>query len=431
MRKDATMVLGITIKIESGLTSATLTDPNSIKDIYVIGSGKYKAEHKNNTPILITNANDIEASTIDAITKETITGIFFVYPLARVSFVSAVKVGDYSTGIPELGQLYEDFEYSLDVLNEQKNLELGIFLFPQMARFKDYTPETGAESSAKAITNYRKRIITAADKLAKANSWLFFCNTTDKTTQQIKADGSISDEDKDSFTLQSIDKTIEEVNEYRDLSKYGHVSVFYGKTYVSELEGKPKGLSQSVPMAAIAAATVLKSSANEGVGQPPAGVAYPLPKEFEDKLEGKIVKETDYNLLKTNHVNFVTSIKNTGYCFWSSRTLARDPKFWFINTRMVVSLITENLRQVMTRFIAEPYDPRGQTSVAALAATTSILQNAYSSGLLSGNSIQEAYSVKINPNSKPYEIEIEVRIRPVYTVESITISVINELVIAA
>ncbi|NER90348.1 hypothetical protein [Moorena sp. SIO3A2] len=388
------MVLGVKIEVVAGSSASALIDPNAVRDIYVLGHSSGGNAENHNTPVLLSGISDIPSGASDTLTH-ALYGIFAVTGnSARVYFVQAIDTN--ASGSDEAKKLAHLTAAKNALLDNRSNyIQPGILLYPEFSLMITQDPTENI--------NEKTKVFQALDELCKKKSWLLFINSSA---------GSASD-------------AIKEAQVYNS-SKFGNSAFYYGKATYPDPDDSQKTLS--IPLASLAAATVIVATGLEGIAQPPAGVSYPL--TGASSITGLISLETEYTALQLAKVNFVTQVKNAGYCFWGSRTLATDSKFQFINTRLVLNAIVEELRNTMARFIQEPLDPRGQTTASLLAATTSVMQDAYNAGMLSGRNIQEAYSVSIKESSSLYEIVMEIKVRPVYTVESITVSVINETVIA-
>jgi hypothetical protein len=124
-------------------------------------------------------------------------------------------------------------------------------------------------------------------------------------------------------------------------------------------------------------------------------------------------------------VNPLLVAPGRGVVVWGARTMSLDPAWTFINSRRIVSMVSEQLRRDNEWVIFEPNDT-GLWKVVERDVMAR-LEQLWNAGLLSGARAMEEYSVECNRATNPLEVRdrgelrIEVKLKPVGTTEQILI----------
>lgn len=125
------------------------------------------------------------------------------------------------------------------------------------------------------------------------------------------------------------------------------------------------------------------------------------------------------------HVNPILTQPGRGVVIWGARTLSRDPKWMHVNSRRIVSMISEQLRRDAEWIVFENQRPELWRIVERTVSAR--LDMVWSSGLLTGDKAGLDYEVQCNSELNPPEVrdagQINVRImlKPIGTTEFIVV----------
>lgn len=159
----------------------------------------------------------------------------------------------------------------------------------------------------------------------------------------------------------------------------------------------------------------------------PFGVRWPPANEV---LKGVTHPQVDLKFSEAGNlteggVNPILSQTARGVVVWGARTLSTDPKWLFINSRRIVSYISEQIRRDTEWILFENNRPE---LWQILARTVSVrLDQLWSAGLLSGDRAGSQYLVQCDRELNPPEvvnagqIHCRVLIRPISTTENIVV----------
>ena len=157
-----------------------------------------------------------------------------------------------------------------------------------------------------------------------------------------------------------------------------------------------------------------------GVAWPPANTAVKGMTHTEvemDWAEVGIVSEVGINPLIVQ--------PGRGVVIWGARTLSSDPAWIFINSRRIVSMVTEQLRRDNEWAV---FEPNTGTLWKVLERDVLVrLDQFWSAGLLGGSRAQQEYSVQCGSDTNPVEardrgeLNVRVSLRPIGTTERILI----------
>lgn len=157
-----------------------------------------------------------------------------------------------------------------------------------------------------------------------------------------------------------------------------------------------------------------------GVGWPPANVA----------VRGATHTDIEIDWAEAGNVgdagiNPLVVQPGRGVVIWGARTMSLDPAWVHINSRRVVSMVTEQLRRDNEWAVFEPNDSSLWKVIERDVLVR--LEQFWSAGLLSGTRAREEYSVECNRATNPPairdrgELHVSVQLKPVGTTERILI----------
>ncbi|MBN2798607.1 MAG: phage tail sheath family protein [Deltaproteobacteria bacterium] len=124
-------------------------------------------------------------------------------------------------------------------------------------------------------------------------------------------------------------------------------------------------------------------------------------------------------------INPILQQPAVGVVLWGARTLSRDPRWTYINSRRIVSYIVEQLRRDSEWLVFENQSHELWRVLERMA--TSRLDNYWSAGLLTGDEAGSEYSVQCDAETNPREVvdagQIHARIvlRPISTAEYVVV----------
>lgn len=387
------MPTSVIVRERSG-SLAPLQNTDTIENIYVFTT--FSADYTEpsnlddfppNVPVEVNDLLLIEQF-YPAQTISDIQGIILNAPEAKVLLINcavlkAEQIDDETVLVidpdaSELDHLLNGiYEISLD-----STLDPGIMLVPETGN------TTGGLSTEPSLT----QIQSTLDKLASERHWMFFLNAPLRTT----SDGDY----------------VAEVARY--VSELGHTSYYAGGVVYDE---------NVTSLAAIAAAIATKATLAEGASQSPAGIGYPIvyPQEVLDYNN----LTDQFDALRDAGINVLTLKKTRGYVIWGARTLSKNRRFLYINTRQCINQVAVNLELALEPFLLDPVDPRGNTTAQIEMACTSVMEQAFEDGYLEGETAAQAYSIIRLPLNEQGIIEIEITGNFVGSIETIQITLIN------
>jgi phage tail sheath protein FI len=157
-----------------------------------------------------------------------------------------------------------------------------------------------------------------------------------------------------------------------------------------------------------------------GIAWPPANVSLRGVTHTEVEMDW-----SEIGNVAESGVNPLLVAPGRGVVVWGARTMSLDPAWTFINSRRIVSMVSEQLRRDNEWVIFEPNDT-GLWKVVERDVMAR-LEQLWNAGLLSGARAMEEYSVECNRATNPLEVRdrgelrIEVKLKPVGTTEQILI----------
>lgn len=157
-----------------------------------------------------------------------------------------------------------------------------------------------------------------------------------------------------------------------------------------------------------------------GIAWPPANVSLRGVTHTEVEMDW-----SEIGNVAESGVNPLLVAPGRGVVVWGARTMSLDPAWTFINSRRIVSMVSEQLRRDNEWVIFEPNDT-GLWKVVERDVMAR-LEQLWNAGLLSGARAMEEYSVECSGATNPLEVRnrgelrIEVKLKPVGTTEQILI----------
>lgn len=193
----------------------------------------------------------------------------------------------------------------------------------------------------------------------------------------------------------------------------------YGAVYYPWLKRGDETFPPSGSMMGVFARTELER-APLGVAWPPANVPVLGVTHTEVEMDwGEAGQVSDTG------INPIVVQPGRGVVVWGARTMSTDPAWTFINSRRIVSMITEQLRRDNEWAVFEVNDSSLWKVIERDVMVR--LQQFWEAGLISGTRSRAEYSVECNEATNPLEardsgmLNVQVALRPVGTMERILI----------
>jgi phage tail sheath protein FI len=137
------------------------------------------------------------------------------------------------------------------------------------------------------------------------------------------------------------------------------------------------------------------------------------------------IRWRESDVLLDRHINPILTQPSRGVVIWGARTLSRDPKWMHINSRRIVSMISEQLRRDSEWVVFEHQRPELWEIVKR--QVRSRLDLLWGAGLLTGEKAGLEYEVQCDAQLNPPEVRdagqvhVRVLIRPIQTAEFIVV----------
>jgi phage tail sheath protein FI len=193
----------------------------------------------------------------------------------------------------------------------------------------------------------------------------------------------------------------------------------YGAVYYPWLKRGDETFPPSGSMMGVFARTELER-APFGVAWPPANVPVLGVTHTEVDMDwGEAGQVSDAG------VNPIVVQPGRGVVVWGARTMSKDPAWTFINSRRIVSMISEQLRRDNEWAVFEVNDNSLWKVIERDVLVR--LEQFWEAGLISGTRSRAEYSVECNEGTNPLEsrdsgmLNVQVALRPVGTMERILI----------
>jgi hypothetical protein len=196
-------------------------------------------------------------------------------------------------------------------------------------------------------------------------------------------------------------------------------SASYGALYYPWLFNGDDDFPPSGSLAGVYA-RIERENSPMGVRWPPAnqvlrGVTHPaVPVRWRES--DKLVDE---------HINPILSQPARGVVVWGARTLSRDPRWTYINSRRIASAISEQLRRDSEWVVFEHQRPELWETVIRMVSSR--LDQMWGAGMLTGDKAGAEYEVQCDAETNPPavrdagQINVLVKIRPISTTETIVV----------
>ncbi|MBN1336744.1 MAG: phage tail sheath family protein [Deltaproteobacteria bacterium] len=193
----------------------------------------------------------------------------------------------------------------------------------------------------------------------------------------------------------------------------------YGALYYPWLQHGDERAPPSGAMAGLYARTE-REHEPFGVLWPPANVPVRGVTHTEVDLDWREIAD-----LVEHHVNPILVQAGRGVIVWGARTLSRDPAFIHINSRRIVSMVSDQLRRDNEWAVFEHNDASTWKVIERDVGVR--LEEFWRAGLIAGDTQQGEYEVKCDAETNPRSeqetgrLNVQVFLRPIGTTEHITI----------
>lgn len=201
-------------------------------------------------------------------------------------------------------------------------------------------------------------------------------------------------------------------------SPLGHLA--YYAPYLVDLEG------YNVPPSSAVVGMALRSYRERGFFEPPAGVNYPLRGVLRPQINLTRAHQQQSN---PTGMNAIRLLPNQGTVVYGARTRSGNKLFKWVNTRIIVNVVINSLRNSFDDKIFRAIDGT-QTMFREIRGTAEgILFRLWSGGALFGANAQDSYRVICNDtNNADFSLEdgvvnVQIFVVPVSTLEVVSITI--------
>lgn len=157
------------------------------------------------------------------------------------------------------------------------------------------------------------------------------------------------------------------------------------------------GVATAVPPCGHIAGIYARSDRAVGVHKAPANEVVNGILSLQTSLS-----KTDQTELFANNVNYLRPFTGRGIRVWGARTLSQDPTWQHVNVRRLFITVGRWLEQFMTQLPFEPNDAR--LWVRIVREVNAYLNGVYQRGALKGQTPEQAFYVKCDPETNPPEV---------------------------
>lgn len=278
----------------------------------------------------------------------------------------AIQTADSLTG-PRLS----DYVFTIRNSVNDVNLFPGFLLCPEAyAKFDSVL----SGDSATVERDRRIAISSALNEVARNLNWF-----------------ALVDDDANSLT--SLDST----NEFNALTNSvgsgdGHFAFYYPWLITIE--------NRKLPASPFVAGVALNRYTTESFAEPPAGVNYPLQGVLRPQY--KLVR-SQLEVNSPRGMNAIVTVPNAGVVVFGARTTATNTPVQFVNSRVVVNIVFQALKNSFDSFIFNAIRTDNVSVFNGVRTTaTTILQDLFLRGALLGATPEDAYLIVCdNTNNTP------------------------------
>ena len=165
----------------------------------------------------------------------------------------------------------------------------------------------------------------------------------------------------------------------------------------------PNGSLRTIPPSGHVAGLYARTDRVRGVHKPPTN----------EVLEGvwgpsEVIDVAGHGALNDAHINAIRALPGRGILVLGARTVAQDPRWWFVNVRRLFSMIEAAIDARMQWLVFEPNNPSLWRDIDR--AVRGLLQDLYAAGMLDGATAAEAYSVQCDEHTNPASVIDEGRV---------------------
>ncbi len=203
-------------------------------------------------------------------------------------------------------------------------------------------------------------------------------------------------------------------------SPRGHVAYFF--PYVVDLE------DSVIPPSMAIAGLAIRRYRNEGFQEPPAGAKFPV--------QG--VKDVAYKVTKAHQeignplgINAIRNLPNKGIVAWGSRTRSSSPYYRFVNTRIILNILSGTLKHAFDTLIFSAIDGQGILFTRIAETINQICYRLWLGNALYGQRVTDAFHTEVSSRNNPALdleagiVRADLWVVPVPTMERLFINVIR------
>lgn len=200
----------------------------------------------------------------------------------------------------------------------------------------------------------------------------------------------------------------------------GHLAYF--APYLENLNG------DLVPPSAAISGLAIRRYRQEGFNQPPAGAKYPVRGVVD--VAFKIAK-AEQEVGNPLGINAVRNLTNKGVVVWGSRTRSSNQFYRFVNTRIILNVLSGTLSPAFDTLLFSAVDGQGVLFTRIRQTIEAICHRLWLGQALYGQTPSDAFAVKCDSDNNPAidleagVVRADVWVVPVPTLERLLINVIR------
>lgn len=200
----------------------------------------------------------------------------------------------------------------------------------------------------------------------------------------------------------------------------GHLAYF--APFVVDLE------DNEVPPSAAIAGLAIRRYRSEGFQEPPAGARFPILGVKNVKVK---LTKAHQEVANPLGINYIRNLPNKGVVAWGSRTRSSSPYYRFVNTRIILNVLSGTLKNAFDTLIFTAVDGRGVLFTRIKETIEQICYRLWIGNALYGANPRDAYAVVCGAENNPAldleagVVRADVYVAPVPTMERLLISLIR------
>ena len=203
-------------------------------------------------------------------------------------------------------------------------------------------------------------------------------------------------------------------------SERGHIAYFF--PYLIDLE------ANTVPPSAAIAGLAIRRYRTEGFQEPPAGAKFPIKGVTDVKVKLTKAQQEVANPLG---VNYIRNLTNKGVVCWGSRTRSSSAYYRFINTRVILNVLSGTLKNAFDSLIFSGVDGQGVLFTRIAETINQVCYRLWLGGALYGARPTDAYHAECSTRNNPAidleagVVRADVWVVPAPTMERLFINLIR------